>query len=60
MKVFVNDKPIDVLPGMTVRHALIQGGLLEKISCGEKVYDEWGHEVGQDGELTDGIKLYLR
>jgi hypothetical protein len=60
MEVYVNDKPIQVLPGMTVRHALIQGGVLEQIACGKKVYDEWGYEVGQDGALSEGIKLYLR
>jgi hypothetical protein len=60
MKVYVDDKPINIFPGMTVRHALIQGGVLEKIACGKKVYDEWGNEVGQDGELLEGTKLYLR
>ena len=60
MEVYVNDKPIRVLPGMTVRHALIHAGLLEQIACGKKVYDEWGNEVGEDGELSEGTKLYLR
>ena len=60
MEVYVNDKPIQVLPGMTVRHALIHAGLLEQIARGKKVYDEWGNEVGEEGELSEGIKLTLR
>jgi hypothetical protein len=60
MKVQVNDNPVDVLPGMTVKHALIRGGVLEEIECGKKVYDEWGNELGLDGALSEGMKLTLR
>ena len=60
MEVYVNDKLIQVLPPMTVRRALIHAGLLEQIARGKKVYDEWGNEVGEEGELSEGIKLTLR
>jgi hypothetical protein len=59
MKVFVNDKPVDILPGMTVRHALIGAGLLYEIGP-RKVYDEWGNEIGLDGALTEGTKIFVR
>jgi len=60
MKVFINDKAIYVLPGMTVKHALIRAGLLKEIEDSKKVYDEWGNEVGLEGALCEGIKIYVR
>ncbi len=60
MTVYVNDKPVDLLPGMTVRHALISAGLLKDIETSKRVYDEWGNEVGLDGALSDGSKIYVR
>ena len=45
---------------MTVKHALIHGGVLEEIARGKKVYDEWGNELGLDGALAEGIRLYVR
>ncbi len=60
MKVFVNDKPFDILPGMKVKHALIAAGVLKEMETGKKVYDEWGNEVGLDGALTQGSKIYVR
>jgi len=60
MKIFVNDKEIDLLPGMAIRHALIGAGLVEEVKTGKKVYDEWGNEIGLDGALTDDTKLYVR
>ena len=60
MKVFVNHIPVDVLPGMTVKHALISAGLLKEIEDSKKVYDEWGNEVGLDGALSEGMKIYIR
>jgi len=60
MKVFVNDKTIEVLPGMMVRHALISTGLLKEIGDSKKVYDEWGNELGLDGALSEGIKIYVK
>jgi len=60
MKVYVNDKPVDLLPGMTVKHALTSEGLLEKLEHGKKVYDEWKNELGLDGALSEGIKIFIR
>ncbi len=60
MKVYVNEKPVDILPGMKVKHALINAGLLKEIDSGKRVYDEWGNEVGLDGGLSEGINIYVR
>jgi hypothetical protein len=60
MKVYVNHIAVDVLPGMTVKHALIHAGLLKEIEASKKVYDEWGNEVGLDGALSEGVKIYFR
>lgn len=46
--------------GMTVKHALTQAGLLAEIRATKKVFDEWGNEVGLDGALSEGIKMYVR
>ncbi len=59
MKVFVNDRPFDLLPGMTVRHALIAAGLLRMAAAGRKARDAWGNEVGLDGGLSEGEKIYI-
>jgi hypothetical protein len=60
MKVFINDKSFHVLPGMTVKHALICAGLLKEVEDSKKVYDEWGNEVGLEGALSEGIKIYVK
>lgn len=60
MKVYVNKLPVDLLPGMTVKHALVGAGVLEKIAFGLKVYDEWGNELGLDGALYPGMKLSVK
>ena len=60
MKVFVNDIPVDVLRSMTVKHALINVGLLREIEDSKKAYDEWGNELGLDGALSEGMKIYIR
>lgn len=60
MKVYVNKRPVEMLPGMTVRHALISVGLLKEIEKSKKVYDEWGNELGLDGALSDGMKIFVR
>jgi hypothetical protein len=60
MRVSVNRKQIDVLPGMTVRHALIRAGLLHEVAAGKKAYDEWGNELGLDGALSKGLKIFVR
>jgi len=59
MKVYVNQKSVDVLPGMTVKHALMSAGLLKKIEASEKVCDQWGNELGLDGALSEGMKIYI-
>jgi hypothetical protein len=60
MKVYVNHIPVDVLPGMKVKHALLKAGLLKEIENSKKVYDEWGNEVGLDGALSEEVKIYIR
>jgi hypothetical protein len=60
MRVYVNQKPVDLAPGMQVRHALIQAGQMAAVAAGLKVYDEWGHELGLDGALTGGMKILVK
>jgi hypothetical protein len=60
MEVYVNDRQVHLFPGMTVKHALTQEGLLKKLECGKKVYDEWGNELGLDGALSEGAKIFVR
>ena len=60
MKIYVNDKPVDILPGMTVKHALISAGILDQIAASRKAYDEWGNEIGLDGALSEEMKIYVR
>ena len=38
MRVYVNDKPVDLLPGMRVIHALVSAGRLAEIAAGLKGY----------------------
>ena len=60
MKVFVNNQSIDVLPGTTIRHALIRAGLLKELENSKKVYDGWGNELGLEGALSEGMKIYVK
>lgn len=60
MRVYVNDHPIELLQGMTVKHAIIHSGLLKEVEASKKVYDEWGNEVGLNGALEEGMKIYVR
>jgi len=60
MNVWVNNQPVNLLGGMTVRHALIQADLFKEIEKGKKVYDEWGNEVGLDGALEEGQRFEVR
>lgn len=60
MRVYVNDKPVDLLPGMTVRHALIAAGRLDEIGAGKHAFDEWGNEIGLDGALSEGARIFVR
>ena len=59
MRVYVNDRPVDLPRGMTVKHALIHSGLLKEL-VSKKVYDEWENEVGLDGALDEEMKIYLK
>ena len=36
MKIWINDQPVDLLEGMTVRHALIQADLFERLKKGKR------------------------
>jgi len=58
MKVYLNDSVVFVLKGMTVRHALLASSLGEK-AAQLVVRDEWGNEVGLDGALHEGQKLFV-
>ena len=60
MNVWVNNQPVDLLAGMTVRHALIQADLVNEIEKGKKVYDEWGNEVGLDGAVAEGQRFEVK
>jgi hypothetical protein len=59
MKIYVNDKPVEILPGMTVKHALISAELLNDADSIKRVCDKWGNEIGLDGELTEGERIYV-
>jgi hypothetical protein len=60
MRVYVNDRQVDILPGMTVRHALIAAGLLAQVDEAKSVRDEWDNPVGLDGALSEGVKIYMK
>lgn len=57
MRVWVNEKPVTLVPGMTVRSALLQVGLLEAVCQGARVLDAWNQEIGLDGALEDGSRI---
>lgn len=59
MRVYLNYMPVELLPGMTVKHALIKANMLREIEKGKKVYDEWGNEIGLDGGLTEGVRIFV-
>jgi hypothetical protein len=60
MRVWLNDKAVDLIPGMTVRQVLIQTGLSKEIEKGTKIVDEWDNQVGLDGALEEGMRLKVR
>jgi len=60
MRVYVNEEPVELLPGMTVKHALLKTGLLNGIAAGLKVYDQWGNELGLAGALAEGMKIWVK
>ena len=59
MIVYVNDREISLVTGMTVKHALIAAGLMVEVKQGKKVYDEMGNEIGLGGALSEGSKIYV-
>ena len=60
MRIWLNDIRLTLIPGMTVRQALIQADLIPEIEKGAKVFDEWGNEVGLDGALENGSRFTLK
>jgi hypothetical protein len=60
MTVYVNNEPVHLLPGMTVRNALIQADLLNSLKDNKRVYDEWGNEIGLDGAIYEKMKIFVR
>ena len=60
MRVYVNQIPVDLLPGMKVKHALIGAGLLKEIERQKKVYDEWENEIGLEGALFEGMRIEIK
>ncbi len=45
---------------MTVKHALIAAGLFKETGIFKKVYDEWGNELGLDGAMSEGMKIFVK
>lgn len=60
MTVYVNNREVSLVTGMTVKHALIAAGLMGEIEGGKKAYDEMGNEIGLGGALKEGSKVYVR
>ncbi len=59
MRVFVNNQEVELLPGMTVRHALIGAGFQNRLPEGARATDEWGNLVGMDGAVDEGAKILV-
>lgn len=57
MLIYVNDIQVALLPGMTVRHALIAALGPHSDSGPVSVRDRWGNPVGLDGALRDGERI---
>lgn len=63
IRVYVDGKPILIARAFTVRHAVLahdEDALAEVISGEAYVADARGVEVGLDGALFDGMRLYLK
>jgi len=63
IRVFVNDTPVSLFRGMTVKHALLSRdpSLYRAAIHGEiLVTDGLGHRVGLEGSLLEGARLYTR
>jgi hypothetical protein len=59
MRVYINNIPFDILPGMTVKHIIINAGLMKEIEQGKRIVDEWKNELGLEGELTEGERIFV-
>ncbi len=59
MIVYVNNKAVEIIHGMKVRHALISAEILKEGISIKSITDEWGNEVGMDGELSEGDKIFV-
>ncbi len=60
MRVFVNGEPIDLAPGMSVRHALLRAGIPVDPDRSIRVSDQWDQELGPEGELAEGDRIFVR
>jgi hypothetical protein len=60
MEVRVNGRAVELLPGATVRHALLAAGLLGAAAKGAEALDEWGNRLGLDGALAEGMRVEVR
>lgn len=62
ISVFVNDCPVRIYRGMTVKHAILalDQALLKAARKGDIIVrDDQGFTVGLEGALHDGARLYL-
>ncbi len=63
MHIKVNDKTIEIFSGACVKDALRKYSRITwtQIQKGSKaVFDGLGHEVGLEGELSDGVRLVVK
>ena len=60
MEVRVNGRAVELLPGATVRHALLAAGRLADAERGALALDEWGNRLGLDGSLAEGAAIEVR
>ena len=60
MRGYVSDNPVELFPGMQVKHALIRAGEMTQCAHGLKAFDAWGHELGLDGALLEGMKIFVK
>ncbi|MEN2983909.1 MAG: hypothetical protein ABDH25_02655 [Dictyoglomaceae bacterium] len=61
--VYVNNKPVKIYQGMQVKHALISFDYSLYKSCENGkciVLDENGFEIGLEGALCEGAKIYTK
>jgi hypothetical protein len=59
MQVYVNGRPVELAPGMKVRHALLGFGVQLRELAKSRVTDVWGNEIGLDGAVFPEMKILL-